>query len=157
MSLFSYHASLACLALSVLTAAPGWADTITRQHDELNRIKSQSSSGGTAEVITEPLSTRALAQTQSFLPNMRYAVAFTLNKRDGTWTIHFNGNEIASGSGWVAPASGLVSIGAAWQPADGSTTGGSIVFDDIVITALDGPEPVAQLAAPANYVERVHD
>lgn len=69
------------------------ADTITRQHDELNRIKSQSSSGGTAEVITfdkntnlTSLAPTGSAPTPPAAPTGLAATNLQPNAATFTWT-----------------------------------------------------------------------
>ena len=107
----------------------------------------------TGELTTQPAAT---AVPQIFVPNVTYPVTFTLNKSTGEWTIFLSGHQIASGTGWKAPDPGLVTIGGVWQPATGSQTGGSIEFDNVVVTAIDRPkatpyaQPPVKLEQPTN-------
>lgn len=87
------HTLIALFALSGMMIAEAKADTITRQHDELNRIKSQSSSGGTAEVITfdkntnlTSLATTGSAATCPAAPTALAATNLQANAATYTWT-----------------------------------------------------------------------
>lgn len=68
------------------------ADTVTRQHDELNRVRSQSTSGGAAEVITFDRATNITSvqssggSTAPTAPTNLAASALQPNSATYTWT-----------------------------------------------------------------------
>jgi hypothetical protein len=63
-----------------------------------------------------------------------------LDQASGAWSITVDGMLVTSGIGWKRPDQDNLSLGATWQPAPGTRSGGWMEMDDVSINALPPPE-----------------